>query len=103
MNTCGHDISSGHGTKEGTMYCYSCCAEQDKESLRQGENTLYLSKGKLTNWPASLVIEPTKIKEGKHNIARIRRDVWFTFEGKNFHGVQYGDSSELCRVKALKT
>lgn len=112
--TCHSDIlpaeksSLGVGfavTDDGSKVCYSCCAEQDKIFMRRsGYVYLYLNEEKkcLTNWPGSLSINVFQIKKGKHNIARIRTDVWFVFEGFIWHGVQLGYSNEIARCKRTK-
>jgi hypothetical protein len=56
----------------------------------------------LTNWPGSLSIQVRRIKTGHHNIAGKRYDVWFTFEGHEWHGVQYGDNTQICHCRKLK-
>lgn len=123
---CGHleskhsDFTTGYGVDaKGNRYCYACCAENDKAYMREhGEITLYLTHdsyngegktifhgafrdGKVTNWPGSLTF-PARVKRGKHNIAGYRYDTWFMFEGKEWHGVQYGENSQLCYCKVNK-
>jgi len=61
----------------------------------------YLHNKNVTNWPRTLKFK-AYIREGKHNIARIQRSVYFKFEGKQWYGKQYGDFSELCYCKQLK-
>lgn len=108
---CGHeesehsDLTTGYGTdNEGKKYCYACCAEQDREQMRKdGDITLYLHNGKVTNWPSSLVFVPYHERKGRHNIAGTRTDVWFSFEGTTWHGTQYGSFSEICRCKLVKS
>jgi hypothetical protein len=113
-NTC----TTGYGLdRRHRKVCYTCCGERDKADMRQtGRATLYLTKkdkemfvapnlkGKLpvwtlTNWPGTLSIEPFNIRFGRHNIAGQRYDVWFNFEGKTWHGVRYGDNTELCHCR----
>ena len=127
-SVCGANIyrekdscSTGYATNDKReKICYSCCAEQDKQFMRDnGRITLYLvdyqkdgyyhrktghgiGHAKVTNWPASLMFENCFVKNGFHNIAGTRRDVWFQFEGTEWHGVQYGGSSDLCHCKRLK-
>ncbi len=111
---CGHpasehsEITTGYGRDEnGKTFCYACCAEGDKQYMREhGKITLYLvnRNGKyfVTNWPSSLEFKVTGFSKGFHNIARTRYDVWFTFEGQNWHGVQYGDMTQICHCKRVK-
>lgn len=118
---------TGYGTdSNGYVYCYQCCAEGDKRQMRDtGKIMLYLSRDTvaevdillsgqrvtplhpyelyvITNWPGSLRIKPTYVKEGRHNIARKRTDVWFTFEGTRWHGAQYGENTQLVHCRRLK-
>jgi hypothetical protein len=108
-------ITTGYGRSADTeeLICFDCCGVQDREQmLRDGRGTLYLTTapqafkfstfadGRLTNWPGTVSI-PCRVKRGLHNIARHRYDVWFSFEGANWHGTQYGDFTQICRVKRL--
>jgi len=106
-DSCG----TGYGIdKDNNKVCYACCAENDKEQMRQdGKTVLYLSKSKdkvpvhqLTNWPGTLKISVNYMRTGRHNIAGVRYDVWFWFEGAHWHGIQYGDNTQLCHCKRLK-
>ena len=58
----------------------------------------------LTNWPGTLRL-PVKdglVKAGRHNFAGIRYDVWFIGpDGKEWHGVQYGDNTQICHCKRV--
>jgi hypothetical protein len=99
--------------KDGFI-CYACCGRADERELRAtGRGVLYLTHdsmtaaypyadGCLSNWPGSFRVK-CRVKRGAHNIARYRYDVWFRFDGQEWHGVQYGDNAQLCRVKRLKT
>jgi hypothetical protein len=116
-------VASGCGTgygidKNGHKICYNCCGELDKQELDRLEigekgvvfyltsKTKDLGWGKsttyeVTNWPGTMRFN-VACKEGRHNIARVRRDVWFSYNKKMFHGVQYGNDSELCYIKRVK-
>jgi hypothetical protein len=109
---CGHEpspasIGTGYGTDNaGRKHCYACCAEQDKQTMRDnGRIVLYLSRDSgtgeyiVTNWPGTLRLIPYHVRQGRHNIARTRHDVWFNFEGARWHGVQYGDNTQLCHCR----
>ena len=105
-------IFAGYGTdKDGNKFCYECCGKHDKqelENMKIGEKTIqYLHKDDENKWwvvnfPSSLKLRIWMVHEGRHNIAGIRRDVWFDFNGNNFHGVQYGNFSELCYIRRVK-
>jgi hypothetical protein len=118
---CGHEPSkhesctTGYGTDDkGKTFCYACCAERDKtQMVKDGKTTLYLThvpylhrfggfvQGKVTNWPGSLTFM-CGVKQGRHNIASTRYDVWFSdHTGAQWHGVQYGEWTEICHCKRL--
>ena len=57
----------------------------------------------LGNWPGSIKIIPHHVRKGRHNIAGTRYDVWFTdHKNRQWHGVQYGENTQLCHCKRLK-
>ena len=120
--------TTGYGIdRNEKKHCYACCAENDrKEMIETGRATLYLTggigvykdkfgankrevsaekyPGKITNWPGSLEFPLFHIALGRHNIARYRYDVWFTGpDGKQWHGVTYGDNTQLCHCKRVKS
>ena len=107
-SVCGKEYEKmGCGIRpNGDRVCFPCCGDLDRKALmdlKNGEKMyLYLSNEKVTNWPGSLVINPTRIKKGRHNIAGTRHDVWFELNGKHFHGVQYGDFSEICHITTIR-
>ena len=106
--------------KENNKHCPACCAEWEKADLLENrKGMLYLTydnedrnyqtsgfiypkNGKLTNWHGLLSIPIRAIKIGKHNIAGRRFDVWFTWQGKEWHGVQYGDYTQICHIRQVK-
>ena len=120
---CGHPVSphskftAGYGVDaNGAKHCYDCCAARDRADMEAtGRATLYLSPNdnpaiggaytapyKLTNWPGSLALPVWQVCKGRHNIARNRYDFWFTFGGRDWHGVQYGDNTQIAHCRRLK-
>lgn len=106
------DITLGYGTNaEGKQICFACCGKIDREAMiSQGKATLYLvsypyesaRKWKVTNWPNTLAF-PAYVTVGRHNIAGKRYDAYFTGpDGYKWHGVTYGDNSQLCHCKRTK-
>ncbi len=106
-----------HATNgKGEKICYDCCADIDKHFMREhGHMVLYLhdnglliernkpNRFEVINWPGTLRFPVTYHKTGRHNIARKRYDVWFIGpDGKEWHGVQYGDNTQQCRCKRTK-
>lgn len=116
-------------TPDGKM-CYVCCGEADAEYMREhGKITLYLTcepasrmtdngkpytpatigngrgrncEGTVTNWPGTLKFR-CHTRVGRHNIARYRYDVWFTGpDGEPWHGVTYGDNTQICHCRRIK-
>lgn len=110
---CGHpesphgNFTRGWGRDEtGKRFCYECCAKQDREYMQaHGRITLYLDQKtwKVTNWPGSLAYKVIAHSKGRHNWAGVRYDVWFLDEqGHKWHGVQYGNYTQLCHCKRVK-
>jgi hypothetical protein len=88
--------------------CYVCCAIWDSELMKaQHKTVLYLSKSKtgqwlVSNWPGTLQIRVHQPRKGRHNIARTRYDVWFRYAGLCWHGVQYGEWTQILHCKVVK-
>lgn len=99
---------TGYGTdKDGQKVCYECCGKQDAQRMREtGKAVMYLGRRgegqEVLNWPGSLRLPVQGTKTGRHNIAGKRYDVWFQFEGQAWHGVQYGDFTQICHCKRVK-
>lgn len=105
---------------DGSIICAPCCGEVDRLAMIEtGRAVLYLNsiptsdcmagqpwntrRGALSNWPGTLEFKTTAFKVGRHNMARRRYDVWFIGpDGKEWHGVQYGDNTQLCHCRRLK-
>lgn len=114
------DLTTGYGIDDnGKRICFACCGERDRLSMREGKpialylnmpTTLYMGQNhangsnfaSLTNWPGTLKIVLHGVRKGYHNMAGYRYDVWFTFEGHKWHGVQYGDNTQICRCRTVR-
>ena len=123
-NETGTTIATGYGYDEaGRVICYECCGKRDLAlMIETGHAVLYLSRdpasyqGKqyqrsgwvyghhtLSNWPGTLNIDCTQLTIGHHNWAGRRFDVWFTGpDGAPWHGVQYGDNTQICHCRRVK-
>ena len=128
--TCGKELpakdghASGYGLdSEGRKHCYQCCAEREKaQILKDGKGMLYLcmvcppriggyyyfgwltpTEAALTDWGGALSIPIKRVKRGGHNIAHCRYDVWFSWEGREWHGVTVGENTQICHIKAIKS
>ena len=110
---CGNEfkpdgIGTGYGVDPQTKkkICYTCCGINDLNKLKNSKIgdrfCYYLSKGKVINWPNTMIIEPYYFRVGRHNIAGRRTDVWFNVDGNKFWGVNYGDNSEILHIKRIK-
>ncbi len=114
-----HDCGgTGYGiVKEGHIekkVCYACCAKRDIANMTAtGRVVLYLSAETgvtgvwrnwvVTNWPGTLRFLVEYSRKGSHNIAGSRHDVWFNGpDGSEWHGVCYGENTQLCRCRRLK-
>jgi len=103
---------TGYATNEhNETICYECCAEEDREWMRTHDKIdLYLTETKvedrwkwsITNWPGTLRFDNLHVRQGYHNIAGVRRDTWIWFEGRRWHGVRYGDNTQVVHLKKLK-
>lgn len=95
-------------TRDDKAICYPCAGENERRDLlAEGKGYLYLTRDdkgwKLTNWSGDFTIRlHAPPRKGAHNLARVRYDVWFGFGGADWHGVQIGDNTQVCRVKHLK-
>ena len=122
---CGKKIVSKYEFTTGFAYyvdengkrikiCYNCCADIERseiEKCKPGDKyILYLHYEKngeygssyVCNWPGTLKYI-CGVRVGRHNIARVRYDVWFTDHiGREWYGVRYGDNTEICHCKLLK-
>lgn len=108
-------IGAGYAVDDaGNHYCYDCSAIMEAQALRDmpvgGKTRLYLiedtqhNRWSLQNWTGIISIPIYQVKQGRHNIAGVRRDFWFDFWGNAYHGVQYGygDYSQLAMVTRIK-
>ena len=98
-------IGAGYARdSKNNKICYECCAKEDKKNLlnlpKKEKYMLYLSGDYVTNWPGTLKFK-VRPKIGRHNIAGVRRDVWFNIGEKEFHGTQYGNNSEICYIERI--
>ena len=109
---------TGYGRDDkGAMFCYPCGAKRTAKDMEaDGKAYLYLAKRsdaerqernysathKLTDWTGNFEIPIYGVRRGSYNIARTRYDVWFSWRGADWHGVQYGDNTQICHVRRLK-
>lgn len=82
-------------------------AEMELSAIRAtGRAVLYLTgkpgEYEVTNWVGSMRLKPWRVRKGRHNIAGTRYDVWFNLDGATWHGVQYGENTQIVRCKRLK-
>ena len=78
------------------------------EMRRDGRAVLYLTRNEcgnyqVTQWTGPVIARVRKVSVSWHNMAgkNGRTDVWFTWEGAWWHGVNIGDN-QICRVKRTK-
>lgn len=114
-------ITTGYGSyrdrQPAERICYACCGELERcDMVDDGRAVLYLT-GKwdgagrnpdwrdweVTNWPGTLRFRLTRAKTSKHNMARVRVDVWFTGpDGRPWHGYSIGDHTQICHCRRTK-
>lgn len=59
--------------------------------------------GEVTNWYGTFKIPIyCRPKIGRHNFAGVRYDIWFGFAGSDWHGVVYGNNTQLCHIRRIK-
>ena len=101
-------IDTGYAqTVQGERVCFECAALDDLRVMREtGKHDLYLTKNngqyEISNWPGTLRFGPVNVSKGHHNIAGTRLDVWFSFNGHVWHGINLGEWNQVCRVKQTK-
>lgn len=100
--------TTGYGQIPGSeaLLCFACCAKEDAKRMQEeGKATLYLVEAKgqwaLTNWPGTFRIPlHATPRTGRHNMARVRYDVWFRYANRDWHGVQ---DTQICHVRQIKS
>lgn len=116
-----NSFTTGYGLdKDGNKFCYDCCAALTLAGMREsGRGILYLverempdwkhfhKKYEVTDWPGCLVFPVTEYTVGRHNLAGSRIDVWFFDKSdpdnwQKWHGVNYGDNSQLLHCRRVK-
>ena len=113
---------------DGSILCDVCCGDADREDMvRTGRGLLYLTMpaarealrvyglseefrsysagdAYLSNWAGTLRfgLKNGVVRTGRHNLAGIRYDVWFIGpDGKEWHGTQYGDLTQVCHCRRV--
>lgn len=121
----GTGCGTGYARTDSGLTCYECCGLIDAAWMREkGRIALYLTcapawherkphkegaqlvtrrdrAGTVTNWPGTLRFT-CLTKTGRHNIAGTRYDCWFVFEGYWWHGVTFGDSTQVCHCRRTR-
>lgn len=107
---CGTGYGYAAEGPEQPPICYDCCSKRERaRMIETGKATLYLShkkpsenRGEVTDWPGTMRFGGY-VRQGRHNMAGRRYDIWFTGpDGEPWHGVQYGDNTQLCHCKRVK-
>lgn len=87
--------------------CFACCGLCDARTMKsEGRIALYLTRGdtRVTNWPSTLAFTVMRCRKGRHNIARTRTDVWFYGpDGREWHGTQYGDMTQIVHCRRVQS
>jgi hypothetical protein len=127
---CGHVPSehtphtTGYGwmSVDGQMlsFCYECCVSKEREQMEStGKACLYfmsqepthargypgIALGKVSDWAGKLTF-PCRYRRraNAHNWGLSRTDAWFKdAQGREWHGVLYGDNTQLMRCRRLKS
>lgn len=107
----GYGYAEHADNPDAKPICYECCGKREKAlMIETGRATLYFTpikdahwnKCKVTDWPGTLeFIGGYSI--GRHNMAGKRYDVHFKGpDGAQWHGVTYGDNTQICHCKRTK-
>ena len=102
-------LKPGEYVTRSRAHCYECCAKRERERMIEtGRATLYLTteqasgRALLTDWAGQLVFRGGVVRKGRHNMARVRYDAWFTGPDKReWHAVQYGDNTQIAHCRRL--
>lgn len=106
-------VGTGYGyDKRNRPICYACCGKNDRLAMdKTGRAMLYLTikpdlggsygNAEITNWPGTLRFAG-RYHKGNHNIAGSRYDVWFKVDGQNWHGITYGENTQICHCRRVK-
>lgn len=104
--TCG--TGYGRDPETDNLVCYACCAVRDRARMVEtGKIHLYLTMpedGAATvgNWPGTLTFTCGPVRKGRHNVAGVRYDTWFTGPGgARWHAVQYGNNTQIAHCKRV--
>jgi len=98
--------------KKGHYKCDGWEARNDEVKMQKFGHSkhlpLYLNKNKnsweVSNWQGTLQFPVSSYREGKHNIAGRRVDIWFKDRiGNLWLGVNYGNWTQVVHCKRLKT
>jgi len=99
--TPGSTTGYGHDT-DGHFVCFACCGARDETALRAGDFkgvVLYYNGKEVTNWPGTLRMPVLHVREGRHNMARVQRRIYFAGPNRRLAATLYGDNTQLlCRV-----
>lgn len=109
INTEGKGVTTGYALDNiENFICYECAGKEDERIMREtGKHYGYLVRRDdgyhFTNWPGTLDIEVYSVSHSWHNFAgkNGRRDFWFMFNGKEWHGINIG-YGDCATVRALK-
>ena len=120
--TCGTGYALVGNGKRPRKVCYDCCAEMDKAFMRKhGRIDLYLTwendlgahgfppatiasrYGTVTNWPGTFVRRHLNVWRARHNMAGWQYHTWFRFDGHWWHGVRFGDNTQIVHCKRTKS
>jgi len=110
-------VTTGYGVdKRNRKICFACCGRNEMQQLKNlpiGKRTsLYLTLDSATNqyyvgnWPGTFK-RTVSVRKGRHNMAGTRYDTWFDLRNRkgellHYHGVQYGEFTQICHITRTK-
>lgn len=112
---CGHENKdapkpgqcggTGYATlPDGRKICYDCAAQNEITFMcDRGRIALYDCDNNVQNWTGRLKYLVLRARTGRHNWGIRRYDKWFRGpDGAIWHGVRYGDDTQLIHCRRTK-
>jgi hypothetical protein len=87
------------------MVCESCITDIDKSEITGASiMNLYLDGSRLSNGSNTFYVDIDIVKKSDNKMFGTRYDMWFKYDGKNWHGVKMGNdyfNVVKCKVKKI--
>jgi hypothetical protein len=94
-----------YAIKDGHKICYACAAKSIKDGMiSTGKAILYYDGVKkiVTDFYRTVSFKVLHSRVGLHNLAGVRYDYWFIFNGYVWHGYTVGNNTMVAHCKQTK-